>query len=139
MEETTSVSPACSAVSGHHAGLLCARNHRPQDSEWTEETGDGRKSDGRRIFLSFGFIPITVGLVTHIGYKKRYRRLILVRVWSRPVGREAAGGVHVLQRACRRKGHHAAHSNGGASQHAAGPRRGGQDGVPEGEDRTGVQ
>lgn len=51
-----------------------------------------------------------------------------------PVGSEAAGGVHVLQRTCRRKGHHAAHSNGGASKHAAGSRRGGQNGVPEGQD-----
>lgn len=52
------VSSVSSAVSGHHAGILCARNNRPQDSEWTEETGDGRESDSKMILFSFWFLPI---------------------------------------------------------------------------------
>lgn len=58
MEEMREISLVGSAVSGHHAGLLCARNHRAQDSKRTEETGDGRKSHGEMIFLSFGFLPV---------------------------------------------------------------------------------
>jgi len=55
------------------------------------------------------------------------------------VGREAAGGVHVLQCTCRCEGHHAAHPHGRASQHAACARGGSQNGVPQGQDRAGVQ
>lgn len=55
------------------------------------------------------------------------------------VGCEAAGGVHVLQCPCGCEGDHAAHSYGGASEHDAGARGGREDGVPQGQDRAGVQ
>ena len=54
-------------------------------------------------------------------------------------GGEAAGRVHVVQRPRGRQGHHAADPHGGAPQHAAGARGGRQDGVPQRQDRTGVQ
>lgn len=59
----TKISSVCSAVSGHHAGVLCARNNRSQDFKWTEETGDGRESDSKMIFLSFRFLPQCVSVM----------------------------------------------------------------------------
>lgn len=49
----TKISSVGSAVSGHHARVLCARNNRSQDSKWTEETRDGRESDSKIFFHSF--------------------------------------------------------------------------------------
>lgn len=40
---------------GHHAWVLCTRNHWPQDPKWAEETGDGRKSNSKPS--SFHFKP----------------------------------------------------------------------------------
>lgn len=55
--------------SGHHAGVLCARNNRSQDSKWTEETGDGRESDSKMIFFFSIPPPIFVNYVTHFVHK----------------------------------------------------------------------
>jgi len=55
------------------------------------------------------------------------------------VGGEAAGGVHVLQCSRRRQRHHAVDPHGRTQEHTAGARRGQENGVPQRQDRTGVQ
>jgi len=37
----------CICFSGHHARILCARHCGTQDPEWTEETGDRGKTNGK--------------------------------------------------------------------------------------------